>query len=371
MKFNSGYLKKLLFILLLILIISSLSHGQSHAGKFAVIAYYHGGLTEIDNYPVGKLTHVIYSFLHLKGNRMVVDNSVDSLTILHLVALKQRNPNLKIILSLGGWGGCETCPIVFANAQGREEFAASVMGLFVHYGVDGLDLDWEYPALESVPGYPYSPGDRQNFTSLVETLRKTVGVKYELSFAAGGFRDFFINSIEWAKVMPLLNYVNLMTYDYVNGYSQRTGHHTLLFSTPEQPESADFAVHFLDSLGVPRNKMVIGAAFYARILSNVKDINHGLYQAGTFFAYVNYKDFDNYFSDNSGFEFYWDSTAQAPYGYNIEKQLFATFDNTESITLKTRYALQNGLGGIMFWALTGDKTENGLLDAINKAKHKK
>lgn len=336
---------------------------QQNTKPFAIIAYCHGSPDDLDAYPVEKLTHIIYSFLHLNGNRLVAGHH-DSVAITRLVGLKSRNAELKVILSLGGWGGCPSCPEVFASEAGRSEFSSSVKDLLVRFKADGLDLDWEYPALASIPGFRYSAEDKPNFTRLLQSLRDTIGNEYELSFAAGGFTEFFQKSIEWEKVMPLLNRVNIMTYDYINGYSTRTGHHTPLFSTPEQKESTDYAVKYLDSLGVPRTKMVIGAAFYARIFKNADSINHGLYRDCQFEGFVGYRHFGEYFKQHEGFRFYWDDKAKAPYGYNPEQKLFATFDDERSIALKTKYARDNGLDGIMFWSLNGDTPENGLINII-------
>jgi len=337
---------------------------QEPAKPMAIIAYYMGDANDITSYKTDQLTHIIYSFLHLKDNKLVVDNVNDSLAITRLVALKKTNPNIKIILSLGGWGGCPTCSNVFNSERGREEFAQSVLQLFKTYNADGLDLDWEYPAIESIPGYKFRSEDRQNFTYLIQILRKTLGPGYELSFAAGGFKDFLTNSVEWNKVMPLVNYVNMMTYDLVNGNSKRTGHLTSLYSTPDQSESTDFAVRYLDSIGVPMNKVVIGLAFYARLYSGVEPINNGLYQKGKFSGYVIYKDMDAQFGANTGYQYFWDSKAKAPYAYNQSTQTFATFDNLHSAYQKTRYAKSHNLGGIMFWELRGDKESGGLLDMI-------
>jgi chitinase len=343
---------------------------QSPGKPMAIIAYYMGDGNDIANYKTGHLTHIIFSFLHLKGNKLAVDSSNDSLTITKLVALKKTNPGLKVILSLGGWGGCKTCSAVFNTESGRIEFAHSVLQLFKDYHADGLDLDWEYPAIESLPGHQFLPEDRPNFTYLIKTLRETVGPDYELSFAAGGFRDFLVNSVEWSKVMPLVNYVNMMTYDLVNGNSKRTGHLTSLYSTPKQSESTDHAVMFLDSIGVPMQKIVIGLAFYGRLFSGVEPTNNGLYQKGTFSKYVNYKDFEKVLSAEAGFQQYWDSKAKAPYAYNPETKTFATFDNMRSVYEKANYAKDRNLGGVMFWELSGDKESGGLLDMIYEVRNK-
>lgn len=364
-------LRSLLFSILLsgtfFCILTSSVVGQEVSPKMVITAYYMGDGSDIENYNTSKLTHIIYSFLHLRGNELTVDNEKDSISIVKLVSLKAKNKDLKIILSLGGWGGCPDCSKVFNTESGREEFAKSVKKLLVTYNADGLDLDWEYPALESVPGHHYGPEDKQNFTYLITELRKQFGTRYELSFAAGGFHEFLVKSVEWNKVMPLVDYVNVMSYDLVNGNSRRTGHLTSLFSTEEQSESTDHAVMYLDSIGVPSNKIVIGMAFYARLFSNVEPINNGLYQKGKFSGYVSFRNSEEQLGAASGFKYYWDNKAKAAYAYNEEKKVFATFDNLVSVYEKTKYAKTRKLGGVMFWELTNDKYSGGLLDMIYEA----
>ena len=331
---------------------------------FRIIAYVRGNAMDIEQYPLQHLTHINYCFLHLKGNTLVLGGERDSIAISRLVALKKVHPGLKVLFSVGGWGGCEPCSGVFAAADGRHEFAISALELLQHFGADGIDLDWEYPAIEGYPGHPYSGADRHNFTLLVAELRKVFGNGYEVTFAGGGFLKFLKESVEWDQVMPLVDYVNVMSYDLVNGYSTVTGHHTSLYSTPRQMESTDFAVRFLDSLGVPPQKIVIGAAFYARVWQDVKPGNNGLFQEGKFTSYVRFNQFDEIFGTGSSFTTYWDSTARAPYAYDSTNRLFATFDDRQSVALKTEYAIHKGLGGIMFWELTGDVRENGLLTTM-------
>ncbi|MGA8852544.1 MAG: glycosyl hydrolase family 18 protein, partial [Christiangramia sp.] len=206
--------------------------------------------------------------------------------------------------------------------------------------------------------------DRRNFTLLVRDLRNVLGSNAIISFAAGGFKEYLEKSVEWNEVMPVVDHVNLMTYDIVNGGSSGTGHHTSLYSTKNQKNSTDYTVQYLDSIGVSHEKMVIGAAFYGRVWEQVRDSVNGLYQKGKFKESVLYKDLDAYVKSSPGFEYFWDSEAQSPYIYNAEKALFVTYDDSLSISGKTKYALENELGGIMFWQLSGDKPD-GLLDVID------
>jgi chitinase len=339
--------------------------------SFSVIAYAHGDMRAVNLHHPEKLSQVIYCFLHLRNGLLALSDPRDSTSIAQLVGLKARYPHLKVILSLGGWGGCSPCSETFSTEQGRERFSASAFDVIRRHHADGLDLDWEFPAIEGYPGHRYAPEDRRNFTLLVKSLRRKFDSTYLLSFAAGGFSKYLEEAVEWRTVVPLVDNVNLMTYDLVNGYSTWTGHHTPLYSTKSQIESTDHVIRFLDSLGVDRHKLVIGAAFYARIWENVDSINNGLYRPGRFAAYIGFSDFATWLGPGSGFLTLRDTVAGAPYSYNPEKRLFATYDDRESIRRKTKYALKHGLGGIMFWQLTSDDPEGGLLDAIDEARTSK
>jgi len=336
--------------------------------RLAVIAYYHGRGGALEGAPVEKLTHIIYCFLHLRGNALTVDGPRDSAAMASLVSLKKRNPGLRVMLSLGGWGGCATCSEVFGTSRGREEFAESALRVLTESRMDGIDIDWEYPAVQGYPGHRFSADDRHNFTLLMRKLRETLGGNYELSFAAGGFTGCLTASIEWKEVMPLVDRVNVMTYDLVNANSTVTGHLTPLFSSPMQGESTENALRILDSLGVDPAKVVIGAAFYARVWEGVRDTNNGLFQQGRFERYVPYRDLDDFFRQAGGFRGFWDSTSQAPFSFSAARGLFATYDDPRSVSLKTAYAVRRGLGGIMFWELTGDMPPHGLIDAIDSVR---
>ncbi|CAA9201880.1 glycoside hydrolase family 18 protein [Flavobacterium collinsii] len=336
--------------------------------KMDIIAYYTGDDKLINEYEVSKLNQIIFSFLHLKEGKLSVDSAKDSTTIKYLVSLKASNPQLKVILSLGGWGGCEPCSAAFSTAEGRLIFAKSVKEVSNYFKVDGLDLDWEYPAIEGLPGHLFQPADKPNFTELIKILRSTLGKKYELSFAAGGFQKALDESIDWKKVMPLVNRVNIMSYDLVNGYSKVTGHHTPLYSTNPKEESTNKAVEYLLKLGIPAEKLVIGGAFYTRTWKNVENINNGLYQAGEHVQGVSFKGYAPFYTEANGWKYFWDDKAKAPFWYNEKEKTFATGDNLTSIKAKAEYVKAKNLGGIMFWELPLDATRNGMVNTIYEVK---
>ena len=128
---------------------------------------------------------------------------------------------------------------------------------------------------------------------------------------------------------------------------------------------------YLKSLGVPAKKIVIGAAFYARTWIGVEPIDNGLHQRGTFKSFVPYRQFGTVLTPENDFVFYRDPAAQAPYAYSASRKEFATFDDAKSVEMKAKFAMAKGLGGIMFWELSGDLGEKGLLQAIFQAQQVK
>ena len=155
-----------------------------------------------------------------------------------------------------------------------------------------------------------------------------------------------------------------MSYDLVHGYSTTSGHHTPLYSTSQQTESTDHAVQLLLNAGVPTEQLIIGAAFYGRFFKIKEGNPVDLYMPGHFSHGFSSKNISDSLSVKNGFETYWDDIANAPYAINTKRKLVATYDDERSIELKTKYAIENKLGGIMFWQLVDDKFRNGLLDVI-------
>lgn len=333
---------------------------------FRVVGYYSGPTERIDSFELGKLTHLIFCFGHLQGNRLHIGSAADSATIQRMVQLKRIHPGMKVMLSLGGWGGCKTCSDVFNTVNGREEFATSVKEVSGYFNTDGLDLDWEYPAIKGFPGHTFRPEDKANFTALLKELREVNGEDFEISFAAGGFTEYIDLAVEWKEAVKYTDFINIMSYDLVHGYSTVSGHHTPLYSTPQQIESTDHAVQMLLKAGVPADQLIIGAAFYGRFFRIDEGSPVDLYMPCTFSHGFSYKYSSDSLAVANGFEKRWDDVAGAPYAINKQRRLLATFDDKNSVALKTKYALANKLGGIMFWQLMDDKFHDGLLETISE-----
>jgi chitinase len=353
------------FSLILILQLTTQYCKSQALKKFRVVGYYAGPIQSIDSFKVEQLTHLIFCFCGLKENKLQIRNAEDSAIIFKMVALKKRNPSLKIFVSLGGWGGCETCSDVFNSSIGIKEFAKSVKEVANYFKIDGIDLDWEYPVIKGFPGHTYRNEDAANFTELVKELRQVNNPSFEISFAAGGFTSYIDSSIQWKEVIKYVDFINIMSYDLVHGYSVISGHHTPLYSTPQQIESTDHAVKMLIKAGVPKNMLVIGGAFYGRFFQIEEGSNVDLYMPCKFSHGFSFKNINDSISAKNGFEIKWDDIAKAPYAINNKRKLLATYDDKKSIALKTKYAKISQLGGIMFWQLYDDKYKDGLLETIS------
>ncbi len=352
---------------IVLLFILAFSIGRSSAQAPALIGYYAGDGADLYGREIGQLTHLIWCFNTLQGDSLAPMSKAQDKVLRKMVGFKREHPELKVMVSLGGWGGCETCSEVFSRAEGRRKVAASILALLKRTWTDGIDLDWEYPAVQGPPGHAFKPEDRHNFTLLVRELRRQIGDRYEISFAAGGTDECLVRGFEWDSIMPVVDRVHIMSYDLVHGYSPRTGHHTSLFPVKGQRMSAARAVHVLDSLKVPRNKVVIGAATYDRIFKDVPPANNGLFQPGTFERAISFSAIDTTITEANGWLWFRDEGAGAAYAYNKAKRRFLTGDDVRSVQAKARYVREQGLGGIMFWQLRDDKQKGGMLDAMYRA----
>jgi len=232
----------------------------------------------------------------------------------------------------------------------------------------------EYPG-QPGPGIKFRPDDKQNFTLLLKTLResldnlsktrnRTGDNKYTLTIASSDGEYF--DHTEMDKLHVYLDWINVMTYDLYNVATPTTGHHTGLYpsaSGPANQRCTETAIKQHLAAGIPANKLVIGAAFYGRLWTDVNPINNGLYQSGRYVQTYSYADLAANYINKNGFKGYWDEAAKAPYLWNSDTKSLITYDDPESLKAKAEYVKSHQLGGIMYWEHSNDPGES-LLSAI-------
>ena len=304
-----------------------------------------GALQGVTREDANRLTHINLAFGKVKDGLL----SMHELTHIDEVArIRALNPALRFVLSVGGWGA-GGFSLMARTAAGREAFAASCLKEVEKYNLDGIDIDWEYPCDNSAE-IDCDPSDKQNFTYLLQALRDALGDGRIVSIAAGA-GNYFIEDTEMDKVAAICDYVQIMTYDIRSGFQREAGHHTGLFTSPGDRlnGSVKASVDAFHAAGVPREKIVIGAAFYSRRWDGLPDVNHGLFQqAQTVGQYgPGYTRLVEEFIDRNGFTRYWDDDAKAPYLFNGSSLI--SYDDPESIRLKCEYLKEEGLLGIMYW----------------------
>ncbi|MGM9475533.1 glycoside hydrolase family 18 protein [Pedobacter sp. GSP4] len=347
------------------------------APKNKVIIGYVGGykgLVDVRKISAEKLTHINYAFVDVKNNRAFLHReATDTVNLQQLNQLKVKNPALKILISIGGWAWSENFSDAALSDTSRKAFAQSAVKIIEKYKLDGVDIDWEYPAIAGEEGNVYRPEDKQNFTLLLkelrlelDTLEKQQHAKKLLTIAVGGFTNF-IRHTEMDKAQQYLDFVNLMTYDFYNG--NFAGHHTNLYNSKAHPADnyADKSFREFVAAGVPPAKLVMGIAFYSRAFTLKPSSTNGLGDSVLSGRYgKGYTFIKDSLINQKGFTKYYDKEARASYIYNPVSQEYMTFDDEKSVKEKCNYVLKNGMGGVMFWEYDADL--NGyLLNQINKS----
>lgn len=332
--------------------------------EYKIIGYVAGwrqGWTTAD-IDARKLTHINYAFADIADGRVTELNENDAHNFRVLDSLKIENPNLKILISVGGWTRSTYFSDAALTEESRQIFAESAVDFMLRHNLDGVDLDWEYPGHPGA-GNVYRKADKQNFTKMLRELRRQLDLQgrldgreenpYLLTIATGASRGF-LNNTEMHLAHQYLDFINVMTYDYHTGGSPVAGHHANLF--PNQSvhftgPSADQSIQWHIDAGIPSKKLVLGAAFYGRYWTGVRRDNYGLYQyaPGSDRGTYRFDELrDNYINQN-GFTRYWDEEAKAPFLWNPDEQKLISYDDEESVRYKSHYIKTRGLGGAMFW----------------------
>lgn len=333
----------LLAALLVLLTIPAAKAGPA-AGS--IVAGYYPSWAESQGWPVEKLrteglTQINYAFASIEDGRVTVTER-DRTKLRALVGLK----GPEIILSAGGWDGSAGFSDAAASPASRERFAQSCLDLILELGLNGVDLDWEYPVSGGAAGVTHRPQDKQNFTLLLKAIREKLdrqsrqdGKRYRLTIA-GGAGTGYLNCIEPKAVSELVDHIFLMAYDFSGPWDSRTGHNAPL-------DGADAAITAWIRQGVPAEKLVLGIPLYGYIFQGASGLNQPFSSAKSVPYDVLKRDYLPVLQKKQ------DAAAQVPYLTGGGQ--FITYDDPESAAAKGALARERGLGGVGFWELSQDR----------------
>jgi chitinase len=272
---------------------------------------------------------------------------------------------VNVLPSIGGWNDSYNFPGIAANATKRQTFVNSCLSLIETYNFDGIDLDWEYPGYAPNGG---TPADKQNFTLLLEDIKIALDIleiqnnkQYLLTSCFSADEEKMMN-VECANVLPLVDMVNLMTYDFHGSWDPESNFNAQMY--PPQFGNTDWCIDgaftiLTQTFNVPAEKVNIGVAFYGKSLANCTQLYgpHSGYDGSTFWEDEGVPLYYNILKKMNQFTRYWDNQVKCPYLLGNSINTFVTYDDPESLRYKAQYVKDHNAKGIIIWEITGDYIE--------------
>lgn len=316
---------------------------------------------------------------------------------------KNLYPNVKIIISVGGWTRGQNFHAMAASTSSRAVFIQSVIDFLKKYPfIDGIDLDWEYPGVNRAAdpndqydrGCPGGPEDKQNFTSLLREIRQAynnngLSGKLLTIAAPSGYDKLALQ--EPNVYAQYLDWLNVMTYDMHGAWETTTNHQSPLYANPNDPSgtspvdiknkyNTDSAMKTLQQVYyIPAEKLYVGSPFYSRGWKGVTGGVNGMYGTATGAAtgtwdnaqspggqypYFTLKTMEN----QGGYVKYRDDTyTKTPWLYNASQGILLSYEDATSLGARCDYINSNGYGGLIIWEISGDTSDYELTTvAYNK-----
>jgi len=319
--------------------------------------------------PVEHLTHILYAFANLRANtgEVILSDEWSDKDIhfpgdswdepeTHLFGnlkqfalMKRRHRHLKLLLSIGGWTYSAFFDPVVVNPNLRATFVATAVKLVEDYGLDGLDIDYEYPKNDD---------QAQGYLELIKELRialdaleHRIGIgRFELSVAAPCGPDNY-TKLHLKQMDSFLDFWNLMAYDYAGSWDSVANHQANVLGLTTNTATA--VQYYHENGQIPRHKLVIGIPLYGRSFLSCngpgtpfRGVGQGSWEAGVY----DYRSLPLH-----GATVFHDRDLFAAYSYDPRKGEMITYDDTPTVQAKADWIIRNGLGGAMFWEISGDK----------------
>jgi chitinase len=336
--------------------------------------YARNNLFNPNNIKYKDYTILNYCFFKPETNGTISSTDVDAdKTLLEgsasVVALAHK-AGVKVMASIGGWTLSDNFPAIAANATTRAAFAGGCNKLLKKYDLDGIDIDWEYPGYDEHMG---TAADKKNFTTFMKQIRDSITVlgtktskQYKLSACFGASTER-ASYIEWANILPVLDMINLMTYDFFGEWDAVANHNSPLYAPASGEASFNLNSAFLmltTQHNVPASKINLGVAFYGRSQKGATALfsaTSGQPDLTTFPEEEGAPAYYTVMANMSKFNYYWDNTAKVPYllgkSGGTAAGTFVSFDDKKAIGLKATYINSKGARGAIIWDISHDLME--------------
>jgi chitinase len=347
-------LLKRLPVLLLVLLAGLLSVMGAQAqtakrlvGYYPSWAKYNDPAYTAAQIPYAKLTHINHAFavLHV-GSDGTIDFSSD--LVEPALFTKAHAAGVKVLLSIGGGDGIQGPRFnkVAAAESTRQIFVKNVHQLLSKYGYDGVDIDWEVP----------NPADRVNCTVLMQELRNELPSPWLITMALPSDPRYYGQGFDVPAIAPLLDFLNVMTYDFYGPWSGATGLVSPLYQDPADPQQVGGVERSMElythHYGVPPAQINIGTPFYGYEWDGI-DMLWGVCGDCNAFS-ANYAPYIKARLNQQGWALNFDGAAGSPYLTNSTAPGLITFDGVGSTAHKTDYVMSHGFGGMFMWELSAD-----------------
>ena len=343
-------------------------------GQTPIIEIYYTEYTRADLFPsleeVRNFTHINIGHVRFVDKDNGVGIEIDSKTVplvQKFVAYKAQYPELKVKLQMGGWGkNADGWSQMARDTQKRKAFVDECVAICQQYGIDGFDIDWEYPTYAAKDGDHVngaSPADWENFVTLFKEMREAMPDKI-LSYAASDSGKYTDNY----GVLPYVDYINVMTYDEGNPpYHNAPLYRSSIAGSRCCAEAIDDIFHGQQK--IPYQMMNFGLAFYGH------GDGYKLKTGNRYPSSVDYSKLDDIFFrgtcdgyDVKGVNYrIWDDVAKVPYLADALGKMYASYEDIESINAKVEFLKARNMLGAMIWEYRHDNDEGTLRHAVKHA----